>query len=317
MRTDGRGAGNSMAVEDLFECRACNRSLERTATDSLRCPCCGWTVRRTDGYWDFLAERCCLPAFEWRLRDVYREICAGSGPAEAWGAQAGRHRGVARLRKEQTDAVLRFAGPGRGVIVDVSAGSGWQLARCAPAFRAAIHWEAHVPSVRHARMLHQGCQASNIRVCRGSYLELALRRQAADVVLCFDTVERGVEHDTWLLREIARVLKPGGRAMVDYHYRGKANHSIRCYSDVEFREMAVSAGLALLHCAGAGYGPTAAYRAFPLWWACYALARLAGRPARRLAVLTPQGVEAYHSDGISPGSSQVPCPISHKSRHGQ
>ena len=137
-------------------------------------------------------------------------------------------------------------------------------------------------------MLHEGCETCNVRICRGSYLELALKRQSADVVLCFDTVERGIEHDTWLLREIARVLKPCGRAMVDYHYRGKANHSIRCYSDAEFREVAGSAGLALLHCVGAGYGPTVAYNSLPLWWGGYALARLAGRPARKLAVLTPR-----------------------------
>ena len=89
MRTDGRGPRKLTVVEDLFECRACNRGLERTSADSLRCTRCRWAVGSADGYWDFLAERIRLPAFEWRLRDVYREICAGNGPAEAWGARPG------------------------------------------------------------------------------------------------------------------------------------------------------------------------------------------------------------------------------------
>jgi hypothetical protein len=255
--------------------------------EDICCASCGYVVPLHDGYFDFLAEPTALPAFDWRSKQTYGEICKGGGPELPW-VPLLTNRGTRELLRTQ-ERFTKKALSQRSValLVDISAGAGLQLSALSSCTQRLVHWEAHLPSLLWAISHYRSQYIENVWACRGTYLRPALKPHCADAVICFDTIARGEEHDRLVLRNVAALLKPAAIAIVDHHARGASSDSVRSYTRIEFQQLATSAELKVVSTVGAAYGPTVRGKFGPLWHAMRVSAMIANRPARFLHVLQP------------------------------
>lgn len=195
------------------------------------------------------------------------------------------------VRHERATIAALLGDRAEGVVVDVSGGVGNYSSFLAGRARTVIHCELHVPSFAQACREH--AQQQNLFFARSDYLALPLANGVADGVVCTDTLIRGVEHERALLAEICRILKPGGRAVLDFqHLRfqrfQKRSPLAKCYKLDDFLRLVVESGFAVERVQGIGYVPT---RAVPWEWAYGLLDKLFKlfvSPSRYLLVLTRQ-----------------------------
>ena len=211
------------------------------------------------------------------------------GHPPGWGDLASANPGKRVFVRRERAAIARLLGDRvAGRVVDVSGGVGNYSSYLAQWAQLVVHCELHVPSFAQACRNHG--HLPNMLFARSEYLALPLAEASVDGAICTDTLIRGPQHDRALLEEIRRILKPGGRAVVDFqHHRfkriQKRSPLAICYELEEFTNMAEQSGLAVRQVQGIGYVPT---RAVP-WEGAYdfmdLLFRLAVSPSRYLLAM--------------------------------
>lgn len=263
--------------------------------ENLRCEHCGREFPRLG---DRVLELKALTpkAVNSVIQNDYESIHAvaltlsGHAPGSGWGdldcANPGKREFV---KRERTTIGALLGDRAEGVVVDVSGGVGNYSSFLAGRAQTAIHCELHVPSF--AQACRQHAHRQNLFFARSDYLALPLADGGVDAAICTDTLVRGVEHERALLAEIRRILKPGGRAVVDFQHQRfkriqKRSPLAKCYELNVFLSLATDSGFAVERVQGIGYVPT---RAVPWEWAYGLLDKLFQlfvSPSRYLLVLT-------------------------------
>lgn len=143
-------------------------------------------------------------------------------------------------------ALLRAgAGPsGSGVLLDVGCGTGGNLGRLPARWRG-------VGIDRSPIALDLSRRIAGCPLVRGAIAALPFRDGSVDAALCLDVIyHRAVRDDIEALREIRRVLKPGGIAVINVpafealrSSHDAAVHTARRYDRGMLRERLIRAGL--------------------------------------------------------------------------
>jgi SAM-dependent methyltransferase len=219
-------ASSFNAIASLLSCPEDGESL-CCVPGELLCPRC---ARRFPIHGENLVEilprrPCQLPAF---VSPAYREayIRAFEQPfgqddgAFAWGAEETVPESWALKRRRQVAMVRPLISEGvssdDSVLCDISAGSGYYTLAFAPLFRFVIHCDLSVENLNYVSRKARALGIQNIFFLRADYFAPPFRH-SLDRIICLDTLIRGGEHDSVLLRAIVHSLKPGGHAVVDFH----------------------------------------------------------------------------------------------------
>jgi SAM-dependent methyltransferase len=150
-----------------------------------------------------------------------------------------------RGRRRVLVDMLRQAQSSRGGfarILDYGCGTGGNTPAYA-SFGPVVGIEPDPGAIRLAHMRGQA------RYCRGNGTNLPFRHATFDAVLASDVLEH-IEDDLQALSEVARVLKPGGVAIISvpahqwlFSRHDIALHHFRRYSKAELRELLQKSGL--------------------------------------------------------------------------
>jgi SAM-dependent methyltransferase len=117
-----------------------------------------------------------------------------------------------------------------------------------------IHCELDADSIQTAFRRSDGGNGIFIRT---PYNKLPFHADAFDTVICTDTLIRGWDHERVLLGEINRILKPGGKAVVDFHNnRLQINGDICLYSRRKIQALLASANIMNYDIYPFGYVPS-------------------------------------------------------------
>jgi GT2 family glycosyltransferase/SAM-dependent methyltransferase len=95
-------------------------------------------------------------------------------------------------------------------VLDIAAGEGYGSALLAQAARSVVAIDISATATSHAAAAYQ---MPNLWFVRGDARSIPLQNACVDIVVCFETIEHFYEHDTFM-REVRRVLKPGGKLVV-------------------------------------------------------------------------------------------------------
>ena len=132
-----------------------------------------------------------------------------------WGSFSTASAGYRAFVNEEFKLILKLLAPSpTAIAVDVSGGVGNYSVPLAGHVAAMFHCELDPESIQAA--YRRGAR-KNMVFIRTPYLKLPFRSGSVDHVICTDTLIRGPEHELRLLSEITRILKKGGRAVVDLH----------------------------------------------------------------------------------------------------
>ena len=138
----------------------------------------------------------------------------------AWGAEETATAAWIRKRSRQVLAmeplVTEGADRSASVLCDIAAGAGYYTFAYAPYFRFVLHCDLSVENLSYARRKARERKLENVFFLRIDYFQPPFRR-SLDSILCLDTLIRGEEYDSLLLKSIATCLKPRGKAFVDFH----------------------------------------------------------------------------------------------------
>jgi len=115
----------------------------------------------------------------------------------------------ARLRREAVMRALCEVGlPSSPLIVDVGCGVG-DMIQAMPDFSTKVAIAFSQADLALARM---ACE-ENILFARASAFELPFAAECVDMVICLEVIEH-LSNDRAVIREVTRVLKPGGRLLI-------------------------------------------------------------------------------------------------------
>jgi SAM-dependent methyltransferase len=155
--------------------------------------------------------------------------------ANGWGYLPSAHPGYRAFVRAERELIRDRLRGSKDTLVDVSAGVGNYSIYLAQFFRRVIHCELHVPSLASA--IRSAMGKANIFFVRSDYMALPVKDSSTDAVVCTDTLERGPEHEKWLLNEIIRIMKPGGVATIDFH-NDRFGRAVKRSKDVVFYDLA-------------------------------------------------------------------------------
>jgi SAM-dependent methyltransferase/uncharacterized protein YbaR (Trm112 family) len=135
-----------------------------------------------------------------------------------WGAPEISEPAWAAKRERQVRAVLASLVGHEvcPVLCDISAGCGQYTFALARHFKWVLHCDLSVDSLSYAARKSAQMGIANILFLRVDYFRMPFAH-SLDRILCFDTLIRGKVHEEALLRQIRRALRPGGKAMIDFH----------------------------------------------------------------------------------------------------
>jgi SAM-dependent methyltransferase len=218
-------------IAGLLSCPEDGTSL-RFASNALHCPSC---ARHFPVHSDNLAEILPLrprafpasanPTYYRDYVRAFDQVYRNDPTTLAWGAEEAVSESWARKRRRQVAAVERLITEENrseenrntnSILCDVAAGAGYYSFAYAPLFRLVIHCDLSVENLSYAWRRARSLGIRNIVFLRTDYFALPFHR-ALDCVICLDTLIRGASHDSALLASIARSLKTGGSAVVDFH----------------------------------------------------------------------------------------------------
>lgn len=196
-------------------------------TGTLKCSWCGRVYPVIDGeVVELLPREPAVPVAnqEYALEydcQFHRAFETGE-ESMAWGARESCSPASIRKRERQARAVLSvLKATGKPLselgLCDISAGTGDYTLFYARHFKWVIHCDLSVDSLRYAVRKSRQMGVTNVSFLRVDYFALPFNR-SIDRLLCLDTLIRGPDHETALLRQIQGALGPEGRAIVDFHH---------------------------------------------------------------------------------------------------
>lgn len=110
-------------------------------------------------------------------------------------------------------------------VLDLGCGDGRLTALLASRVQLVVGLDNQLLPLRFARLL---IQAENVRLCRGDGKALLFRAGVFDTVTCFDMIEHIPQQQAQLLiREVQRVLRPGGLFILTTPNRESLHHRLR------------------------------------------------------------------------------------------
>lgn len=242
-----------MTIDDIVPYLCCPDDGNTVAISSGRIVCrgCGRDYRiLAENFIEMLPLR--FPAWEQKddepknvepmYFDVFHKEFGWEPKSSGWGDLSEATQGQRAFYHAQIMAIYkRLAPKGTEIAIDVSGAVGNHSVALADKVRVMVNCDLHGPSILTA--YHR--RKENMICVRAPYLTLPFISGTFDYALCTDTLIRGHTHEVKLLREILRILKPGGKAVVDFHNRrfGSSNDSICFYSFVEVKSVLGEAGI--------------------------------------------------------------------------
>ncbi len=200
--------------------------------------------------------------------ETYRKMCQqrfSTGINEmAWGDLRYASPGTRGFYRSQVKGILEILTPSPdATAIDVSGASGNHSRALATMVKAIANCDAHVPSIVVAHNL----RPTNMLCIRACYLKLPFAANTFDCAICFDTLIRGKNHEVALLKEILRVLKVGGQAIVDFHNlkRFKSNRTIKEYDIISVQELLREASIKQYSIRPFAFVPSRLVPWTPLW----------------------------------------------------
>ena len=142
----------------------------------------------------------------------------------------------------QLTAIYETLSPkGSDMAIDVSGAVGNHSVALSDKVRVMVNCDLHGPSILTAYRRKK----ENMMCVRAPYLKLPFSSETFDWAICTDTLIRGRTHEVKLLRELVRIIKPGGKAVVDFHNRRRSSSSkaICLYSREEVESILHEAGI--------------------------------------------------------------------------
>ena len=163
--------------------------------------------------------------------------------SSGWGDLSSASQGYRAFYQAQGMAIYEGLNPqGTEIAIDVSGAVGNHSVALADKVRVMVNCDLHGPSILTAYQRRK----ENMICVRAPYLRLPFYSGTFDYAICTDTLIRGRTHEVKLLREITRILKPGGKAVVDFHNRrlGSSSNAISlAYSLGEVKSILHEAGI--------------------------------------------------------------------------
>jgi len=217
---------NLRAILDLLSCPDDGQPL-RLANTQLACNGCGRAFPlHGESLVELLPSRPApLPALvSAEYRNAYLMLFEQQfqeyNTCVAWGAEEAATASWIRKRRRQVlvvqPLVIEGTAPNASVLCDIAAGAGHYTFAYGPYFHAVLHCDLSAQNLSYAWRKARERNLNNIFFLRIDYFQPPFRN-SLDRLLCLDTLIRGEEHDSMLLKSIAGCLKPTGRAIVDFH----------------------------------------------------------------------------------------------------
>jgi SAM-dependent methyltransferase len=216
------------SLADVLACPDDGARL-RNATPVIACEACGRRFAAAeDGVMDLRPLKpAALPASAERNTSYWREYAsefareyAPDPKAIAWGAPEASSTEWLQKRLRQVQAMRPLVADSKfarsQVFCDIAAGAGHYTLAYAPAFQRVLHCDLSVENLSYAARKAAQLGIRNVAFLRVDYFSPPFRR-SLDRIVCCDTLIRGERHEEMLLGTIRASLKPGGRAVVDFH----------------------------------------------------------------------------------------------------
>jgi ubiquinone/menaquinone biosynthesis C-methylase UbiE len=151
---------------------------------------------------------------------LFEQQFKADGTGLAWGAEESTTDSWMRKRRRQVRTIGPLVTEGidsdLAVLCDIAAGAGHYTFAYKDHFRLVLHCDLSIENLNYCRRKAKEQQVQNIFFLRIDYFQPPFRH-SLDRILCLDTLIRGEEHDSMLLKSISRCLKPDGTAVVDFH----------------------------------------------------------------------------------------------------
>ncbi len=171
-----------------------------------------------------------------------------------WGDLTSAHTGTRAFYKSEMKKILELLTPSsHAIAIDVSGAVGNYSLPLAHKVEVMVNCDLHAPSIMTAHN-----RGSNNMLCiRTPYLKLPFVQHTFDYAICTDTLIRGWNHEVKLLKEILRVLKTGGKAIVDFHNQKwfAKNRNICAYTLLDVKRILAEAGIRHYSVYSFGYIP--------------------------------------------------------------
>jgi len=164
-------------------------------------------------------------------QDIFIEPFTWNKKSNGWGYLPAAPPGYRAFVKREREKIIEFVNPSPDMVgIDVSGGVGNYSIPLSDRVKVMVHCELEVQSI--LRAYTEG--KDNMFFVRSPYLKLPFNGESFDLAICTDTLIRGKKHEVMLLSEIYRILKNGGKAVVDFHnprfFRRRSRNSISFYT---------------------------------------------------------------------------------------
>ncbi len=242
-----------MTIDDIIPYLCCPDDGSAISKRSGRIVCLG-CGRNYSILADNFIEMLPLQFPEWEQKDddsknaeqtyfeEFRKELEWQSKSSGWGDLSRASQGSRAFYHAQIKTIKeKFTPQGTEIAIDVSGAVGNHSVALADQVRVMVNCDLHGPSILtayHRRKVNMMC-------VRAPYLKLPFFSGTFEYAICTDTLIRGHTHEVKLLREILRILKPGGKAVVDFHNRrfGSSNDTICFYSAGEVKSILHEAGI--------------------------------------------------------------------------
>ena len=230
----------------FLECLTCKRRytiLAENLLEMLPSNFPSWNLNKNEPQ---EAERMYLKEFKQRFR--------WDKTSGAWGDLTNAHPSTRSFYVSEMKKTLELLNPSAdGFAIDVSGAVGNYARFLSNKVKIMVNCDLHTPSILTAN----NHKKSNLLCVRAPYLLLPFTSDTFDYAICTDTLIRGWNHEVKLLKQIQRILKIGGKAVVDFHNQRwfAKNKNICSYNQSEIKRLFMEAGIEQYIIYSFGYVP--------------------------------------------------------------
>jgi ubiquinone/menaquinone biosynthesis C-methylase UbiE len=192
-------------------------------------------------------------AEEMYLQEFCRRFSWGRNTG-GWGDLADARPGTRAFYENHRNKIVELLNLSKNAVaIDVSGAVGNYSIFLADKVKLMVNCDLHTPSIITAYTRRK----NNMCCIRAPYLRLPFSPNIFDYAICTDTLIRGWNHEIKLLKEIVRILKPGGTAVVDFHNRKwfSKNKNICEYNETLIKQLLAQTGIKEHSISKFGYVP--------------------------------------------------------------